>query len=364
MPLSGSVPAAGSSLGQNLFSLSQSALMTAPTSNLGSLLGSVPTVTNPLATLASIGTPQPTAYVAPPAPQWIFVRKRFGALIENIGMLEGRISNGNTKQAGVRACLNREYWGHSSDTANSYLVGSWGKQTRVRPSMDIDLLFILPNEVWQRFEGRTGNKQSQLLQEIRGVLANTYGQTTDIRGDGQVVVVPFGKIPVEVVPAFRCADGRLIICDTNNGGSYKYADPLAEIADLVAADGAHNDNARRLTRIMKKWQQFCDVPIKAFQLERLVIEFLPTCWYRTGDYFWYDWMVRDFLAFLIGRANGYVCMPGTNEWISLGDDWLAAAQRAHGTAIDACEDECANRETSAGYKWQELFGSAITVQTQ
>ena len=278
-------------------------------------------------------------------------------------MLQTRIDDGMTKQAGIRASLNRAYWSFSSETANSFLVGSWGKQTRVRPSGDIDLFFILPDAVWHRFEARLGNKQSQLLQEVKDVLGNTYSGT-DIRGDGQVVVVPFATIPVEVVPAFRCADGRLIICDTNDNGRYKYADPLAEIAALEVADTAYNNNARTLIRLMKKWQQNCDVPIKAYQLERLMVDFLSTSPYSQNGRFWYDWLVRDFLAFLIGKANAYVCMPGTNEWIALGDAWLPAATRAFAAALLACTHEDANKEAAAGDKWQEIFGGAIPREVQ
>ena len=32
------------------------------------------------------------------------------------------------------------------------LSGSWGKLTRVRPVRDIDVLFVLPYSVYQRFQ--------------------------------------------------------------------------------------------------------------------------------------------------------------------------------------------------------------------
>jgi hypothetical protein len=175
---------------------------------------------------------------------WIYVRARFNRLLANLTITAAQSEDGETKEAGVRACLNRHYWGLSSETNNSLLIGSWGKKTRRRPSRDIDILFLLPPSVYRQFEQRTGNRQSQLLQEVKDVLARTYSQTS-IRGDGQVVVVPFNTIMVEVSPGFRCQDGSVIICDTNDGGRYKTSTSEAEASDLAASDARWNGTVER-----------------------------------------------------------------------------------------------------------------------
>jgi hypothetical protein len=51
------------------------------------------------------------------------------------------------------------------------------------------------------------NRQSALLQEVKGVLAETYPDT-DMSGDGQVVLVRIGTYNVEVVSAFALTNGR------------------------------------------------------------------------------------------------------------------------------------------------------------
>jgi UTP:GlnB (protein PII) uridylyltransferase len=62
-------------------------------------------------------------------------------------------------------------------------VGSYGKRTATRPRTDLDMLFVLPWEVSTRIEALTGNKQSQLLQEIRRTLIGTF-RNTDLVADG------------------------------------------------------------------------------------------------------------------------------------------------------------------------------------
>lgn len=312
-----------------------------------------------LPALLGIGLSLPATQ--PAAPTWPYVRRRFTQLLNNLAVTSYQASDGQTKQAGVRACLNRHYYENSSETANSMLIGSWGKRTRVRPPRDIDILFLLPPAVYWRFQERSGNKQSQLLQEVRGVLAESYPQTK-MRGDGQVVVVPFNTTPIEVAPGFRCTDGTIIICDTNQDGRYKTSTAEAELNDLTTYDALWNGNLRALIRMMKQWQRECNVPLKSFQFERLAIEFLQN-WpdSNTRDVFWYDWMVRDFLGYLIGRANGYLFMPGSGEYVTLGSEWLSRAQTAYRYAVRACDYERDDNETLAGGDWQQIFGSAVNV---
>jgi hypothetical protein len=104
-----------------------------------------------------------------------------------------------------------------------------------------------------------------------------------------------------------------------------------------------------------------EVPLKAFQLERLAINFLAQWPYSWHDRFWYDWMMRDFFTYMVGRADGWICMPGTEEWIFLGSEWLSAANLARHNATVACIHESANDERLAGNAWQEIFGRVAPV---
>lgn len=306
--------------------------------------------------LASLSSP------APAVDQWRYVTGRFKGFLSNITLSDEQLEDGRTKIKGVVKCLNKHYWGIDSDSANYTLGGSWGKQTRIRPPRDIDVVFYLPYDVYQRFEGRTGNIQSQLLQEVKNVVAATNSRTT-IRGDGQVVVVAFNSYMVEIAPAFRLDNGQAWLCDTNDEGSYKTIDPVAENKAFDDADKKWNRNARDLVRMLKTWQEYCDVPIKSFMLERIVVDFLSRWEYSGRDHFWYDWMVRGFFEYMLTRANGYILMPGTSEIVALGNEWLAKATKASKAAIEACKYETNNADLLATIEWQKIFGYEIPRMT-
>lgn len=222
----------------------------------------------------------------------------------------------------------------------------------------MDLYVLLPTAVHKRFENHRWNRQSALLQEVKGVLTKTY-RDTDMSGDGQVVLVRFGSYSVEVVPAFLLQNGRYWICNTHGGGSYKETDPWAEVNHIEAVDKANNHNLRPLIRMLKAWQANCSAPIKSFQLELLAAAFLAQSPWRLKDFFWFDWIARDFFAYLYHRANSFVVVPGTLERIHLGNECQSRAATAYYRAEKASEYEKINLVAAAGDAWQNIFGPDI-----
>lgn len=304
-----------------------------------------------------LGQGLPRLY-APPLSKWIAVRQRFEQFHRDLLLTPLQLRDGNTKRAGVVGCLNRHYYGSASDTDNGFMIGSWGKGTAIRSPRDVDLYFLLPVNVYHRNQGNLWNRQSALLQEVKDVLGDTYPDT-DMRGDGQVVIVRFESYSVEVVPAFLLTNGRYWICNTHDGGSYKETDPWAEVQHIETIDQANNRNLRPLIRMLKAWQDYCSVPIKSFQLELLAVDFLRQSPWRFKDFFWFDWIVRDFFAYLYHRAKSFVMVPGTFEMIYLGDEWQSRAETAYWRAEKACRYEADNVVAAAGEEWQKIFGIQI-----
>lgn len=286
------------------------------------------------------------------------VSERFEQLLGNIALTEAQKDDGTTKHKGVRNCLNQAYYSLNSDTQNSTLVGSWGKSTRIRPPRDIDVLFVLPDAVYWRFQQRTGNKQSQLLQEVRYYLGQKY-TNTNIRGDGPVVLIPFSTYAVELVPGFKLDNGQYWIPITTGGGSYKKFDPDAEIDHVKRSNDATGGNARDLVRMLKCWQSYCNVPMKSFWLELLAVEFLGGWQFKGNSKTYYDWMVRDFFGFLKRKSYAYLTVPGTWELLGIGSDWLSKAESAYNRATKAVQYEADKLPFSAGGEWQKIFGTDI-----
>ncbi|MBC7989233.1 MAG: nucleotidyltransferase [Luteimonas sp.] len=287
------------------------------------------------------------------------VTNRFERFVANLELTSAQIVDGQTKYAGVVSCLNAAYYGHGSKHLNSFLIGSWAKDTKIRPPRDVDLYFVLPAAVYHRHEGYVINKQSALLQEVKARLIKAY-PTSAIKGNGPVVVAGFATYNVEVVPAFALVEERAYwVCDARNGGSYKVTKPLHEVDALEDADLRNAGNVRRLIRMLKAWQAWCSVPLKSFYLELLAVEFLDKSQWRPNGYLYYHLICRDFFKFLITKADSFVFVPGTYDIVWLESAWLPRAQSAYGRAAKACNLEHGNFMLEAGDEWQRIFGMDI-----
>jgi hypothetical protein len=292
---------------------------------------------------------------------WKAVAERFRRFVAELQVTTPQLEDGVGKHVNAGRVLERAYYGGNfGDAPPGLLVGSWGKGTQVRPSNDVDSFFILPPEVKTRFDQRSGNVQSQLLQEVKGVLEGAYSQTR-MRGDGQVVMIAFNTITLEVVPVFRSWNGTFLMPDTNGGGQWKDVDPWAQIQRIDATDRMMNGNVRAMAQIMKHWRNEKNVPLKSFAIELLISEFLPARGFGDQTTFWYDYYVRDFFQLLCSRANTYLVIPGASELYWLGDEWLSRAEAAKAIAIEACHWEYHDYDVTAGQEWQKIFGPRIPI---
>lgn len=280
---------------------------------------------------------------------------RFNEFMRNLELTKLQREDVAIKRHNVGNVLHSAYYATRYDGRTNFLGGSHGKGTAIRPPSDIDLMFVVPYDTYRAFEQRIGNKQSQLLQQVRQSLISAF-PNTEIRADGQVVVVPFSSYRVEVVPCIRLQSGAYWICDSNDGGRWRTTHPDAEAQALDASDRLTKGNSRTLIKMMKTWRRHCNVPIKPLALELLAIEFLNNWGYRSESNVYHDWMVRDFFAFLIKRKNTSVMVPGLAEVISLGSEWLSRAESANARADAACIYETSKLDSSASIEWKKIFG--------
>lgn len=294
---------------------------------------------------------------------WIAVRQRFREFHHDLNPTSDQVSDALGKAKRVGQALERAYGGEATETPPIFTVGSWGKGTQVRPSADIDIMVRFDRSILERFQAHAVNGQSALLQEIKGKLETPYPQTRK-RGDGQVVQIDFNSIMVEIVPVFAAGNGQFIMPDTHNGGSWKLVDPIAQIRLVDDADRSNNGNVRAMCKIIKRWKHQCSVELKSFIIELLVVDFFRSYPWGTYGYYWYDFYVRDCLKFMRSRANGWVRIPGTDEIVQIGDQWVSKINSAITIAETACDYEREDLDIAAGMEWQKIFGPRIPINVR
>jgi hypothetical protein len=273
-----------------------------------------------------------------------------------------QVQNGETisaRRKRIVRCLNSDFRNSQSDTAYSIYVGSYGRNTAKNGVSDLDLLYELPVEEYSRYNGYAGNGQSALLQRVKSSIAMTY-PNSELRGDGQVVVIEFSDgSRFEVVPAFLCTDDSYRFPNANDGGSWKNTNPRPEIAAIRIRNNDCNGNLVPLCRMARAWRDACSVPIGGMLIDTLAYQFIERYEHRQQTIGFYDWMCRDFFLYLseLDREQEFWRAPGSGQWVYGKGLFQHKAKQAHNLALSAIENQVAKYESTAKSKWREIFGT-------
>ncbi|KLE05815.1 nucleotidyltransferase [Aliarcobacter butzleri L353] len=263
----------------------------------------------------------------------------------------------------ITKVLNIKYRNTESKTSNSLQVGSYGRFTAIKNISDLDMVYILP---WTEYERFKNDRQSALLQEVKKTIQSRYPKT-DVRGDGQVVVISFTNYQIEVLPAFENSDGSFLYPDTNNGGSWKTTKPRLEIKAISDLHQAKNQNLRTLCKMIRSWKNYHGVAMGGLLIDSVAYNFLnSTTYFDDKSFTYYDWLIRDFLKYLSDLQNtNHVFAPGSNQKVYIKKKFQTRAKKAHKLVLEAIE---AQENKNANQKWKKIFGrnfpSAVQLTTE
>lgn len=287
------------------------------------------------------------------------ISEKFSAFCSALRMSDTVVWNVSSRAKQITKRINSDFRDLNSDIKYSLYVGSYGRGTAIHVS-DIDMLIELPYWIYQKYDSYSNNGQSSLLQVVRDSIKKTYS-TTYIRGDGQVVKLNFSDgICYEIVPCFINQDGESFTYpDTNGGGSWKVTKPRAEIKEINSANAQWNKNLKRLCRMARAWKDLWDVPIGGLLIDTLAYNFLKQWGYRDKSFLYYDWMARDFFAYL-GNQNpskSYWLAPGSNQYVWRKGSFEYKAIQCYNISLEAINYENRNMIYSANQQWRKIYGN-------
>ena len=248
------------------------------------------------------------------------------------------------------------YYEQDDTSDHGIVVGSVGRGTAVSGTSDLDMLFVLPPSMFRKFDSYDSNGQSALLQEVRRTLKERYPKT-DIKGDGQAVVVKFTnrRFTIDLVPAFARDDGSFWYPDSNGGGSWKKTDPLPEQRSCEALIKSTGGVARSLCNALRVWKNNVGFHFKGLLIDTLVGKYFESVDELPDDP--YDRFISLFE--LLSREDGekaYWHAIGSNQLIYNDDQGAFVSKAASAAALlrDAGSDAARERALTT------LFGKAFS----
>jgi hypothetical protein len=159
---------------------------------------------------------------------------------------------------------------------NDFLTGSYKRHTKTKPLKDVDIFCVLDKEKEGHF---LKEHPSNLLNHFKGILEPKYGYANVSLGR-RSVRVKFSNgsltddkvMSFDVVPAFT-EDNHYIIPDPQTTAQWTKTDPEIHTEKATAANNSFNGEWKPMVKMIKKWNEAQDKPIKpSFLIEVMALE--------------------------------------------------------------------------------------------
>jgi len=280
------------------------------------------------------------------------MKEEFKKFAENIRLTSTQEAEAKTKYDGVCETLHNQYYETKYDGKTKLLFGSYKTKTNTRPfdeKQDVDVIFKIPQETFDKYDAYSSNGQSALLQEIKNQLAKSYSTSEQPKAWGKVVLVKFADNHhnVEVLPGLEKSDGTFLIPNTENGGSWELFSPKSQLDSFYESNTDTNGLTADLTRMLKTWvKNTSSLSFKSYELLNLLIDFLKSNYQSGTDYDNYYKLIRDAFQYL--KLN---CDSSIKSHVE------TAFNRSQ-NAFDYFE-EGKPKEASEGYK--KIFGNEFPL---
>lgn len=244
--------------------------------------------------------------------------------------------------SGITKKLNEKYYETSSDEDHRLIVGSIGRETAVKGTSDVDVLFCLPDSVYERFNGYETNGQSALLQEVRNVLLERYPKT-DIKGDGQAVVVNFADrdYTIDLVPAFETNEGDYEYPDSSDGGRWRITKPIPEQEQSFKDNTLSNGNFQRYCNALRVWKESIGFKFGGLLIDTLIHNYMIDSEIQNASNGYYDAITSIFEKLKEEKADQkYWLALGSNQQVdNTGNGaFVRKAKKAYKALSDAESD--------------------------
>lgn len=237
------------------------------------------------------------------------------------------------------------------DRRDYLIIGGHGKGTAIRPTESVDMIYLLPQALYRTDVTFLGGDVAAALGEALGIVRVSPEGWFSVRAKSHGLA---SRAQIRLVPCFVTDAGYAVAAPS---GAERRINPGAETAALRRADVVSGGKATPLTLLLKAWRRATGVPIPVLGLEILACEFVSARSHERRESMLFDFMMRDFLAWMSSQAGRVIDVPGTDHKIELGTGWLSNALASRRTAEQACLGE--RQSGAATAEWRQIFGDAF-----
>lgn len=152
---------------------------------------------------------------------------------------------------------------------DKFVFGSFSRDTILPRHMDIDsdidYLVVFKNE---EYDSKLFTPQTY-LRWLRSFAESRYG-SSEIYQSNPTIILSLNHIHIELVPALTSVFSLGYMIPGKDYASWISTDPKAFNEELINVNKKHDNNIRKLIRILKYWNVKNDSPFESYELEQQI----------------------------------------------------------------------------------------------
>ncbi len=194
---------------------------------------------------------------------------------------------------------------------DSYLSGSYSRDTALRPIDDVDIVFIVDPSHWTSFPAIWNPDPSNVLESFARAIRRRY-ELSSIYGQRRSVGLKLSGLDIDVVPALSSpTHATAIYVPDSRTGAWVLSNTREHARQVTQVNHTRDGLLKPLVKLLKLWnnQLPSTAQVKSFLLETMAVLIFKQ--YRIPSLseglvqFW------DYLAYAAGEGKVY-------EWSSVG----------------------------------------------
>ncbi|HWP95518.1 MAG TPA: hypothetical protein VN426_01590 [Syntrophomonadaceae bacterium] len=287
--------------------------------------------------------------------------EKFRGFINNLAVENQDAINERVKS--IARAINQQYWHMKSETRNIHLLGSYGRDTAIKGLENINLLVVLPGDVYKRFEKRGDHGQTALMLEVRESI-NHISRDTHFTSEGCLMIpLDNNKLEIEIIPGFFTPKKNILYPESHQGWRWAEFNPLREMEAIDEYNFKYGGKIKHLAKMMRAWRRHYQAPIPGMLIDTLVMNFMDDWEGHSTSFAYYGFMCADFLEYLAGLKKEQLVWyaKGSNRKISRSEDFGIQADQAFKKARIALRHEREGDHYNANRVWKTVFGELFPM---
>lgn len=187
-------------------------------------------------------------------------------LIEKISITDKQEENIKASVKNITTTLEKDDTLHLKET---FLDGSYERDTMIRPLDDIDIFVVLDESYWKDDFGVMRKPQS-VLDKIKDFLNDQNDYKGKVRQDRPCVTVELSNKSFDILPAFEQIEGYLM--PNYNLESWIPTYPKILTENLKNAHRDYSYKLKDIIRVIKYWNKLNGKMIPSFHIEEVAIK--------------------------------------------------------------------------------------------